>query len=53
MTTSGTTAIMLSLMALDLKEGDHDNSFIAIQSFVLNNQDDALFLKGKNDVEMI
>ena len=38
---------------LDLKEGDHDNSFIAIQSFVLNNQDDALFLKGKNDVEMI
>lgn len=38
---------------LDLREEDHDNSFIAIQSFVLNNQNDALFLKGKNDVELI
>jgi hypothetical protein len=38
---------------LDLREEDRDNSFIAIQSFVLNNQDNALFLKGKNDVELI
>jgi len=38
---------------LGLTEEDRDNSFIAIQSFVLNNQKDALFLKGKNDVEMV
>jgi len=39
--------------SLNLEEADKDNSFIAIQSFVLNNSDKALFLKGKNDVEMV
>lgn len=38
---------------LELREEDRDNSYIAIQSFVLNNQNDALFLKGKNDVELV
>tara|TARA_B100000809_G_C15082086_1_gene509994 strand:- start:98 stop:1378 length:1281 start_codon:yes stop_codon:yes gene_type:complete len=38
---------------LGLKEEDKDKSYIAIQSFVLNNQDNALFLKGRNDVELI
>ncbi len=38
---------------LDLREVDKDNSYIAIQTFVLNNQKSALFLKGKNDVELV
>jgi len=38
---------------LNLKEEDKDNAFISIQSFVLNNKNEAVFLKGKNDVELI
>ena len=38
---------------LNLKISDRDNAQIAIQSFVLSNHKDALFLKGKNDVELI
>ena len=38
---------------LGLREEDNDKSYIAIQSFVLNNRKDALFLKGKNDVELV
>jgi hypothetical protein len=38
---------------LNLKEEDKDNAFISIQSFVLNNKNDAVFLKAKNDVELI
>ena len=32
---------------------DRDNAHIAIQSFVLSNQSDSLFLKGKNNVELM
>lgn len=38
---------------LNLKVSDRDNAHIAIQSFVLSNQNDSLFLKGKNDVELM
>ena len=38
---------------LGLTEEDKDNSYIAIQTFVINNQKDAMFLKGKNDVELV
>jgi len=38
---------------LNLKIADRDNAHIAIQSFVLSNHDDSLFLKGKNDVELM
>ena len=40
-------------VSLRLKAEDKDNSYIAIQTFVLNNQTNALFLNGKNDVEII
>jgi len=40
-------------LKLNLLEEDRDNAYISIQSFVLNNKNDALFLKGKNDVEMV
>ena len=38
---------------LNLKIVDKDNAYIAIQSFVLSNHEDTLFLKGKNDVELM
>ena len=38
---------------LNLKIADRDNAYIAIQSFVISNQTDSLFLKGKNDVALI
>jgi hypothetical protein len=38
---------------LNLKIADRDNAHIAIQSFVLSNHNDSLFLKGKNDVELM
>jgi hypothetical protein len=38
---------------LSLKIADRDNAYIAIQSFVLSHHNDSLFLKGKNDVELM
>jgi hypothetical protein len=40
-------------LKLGLDEDDKDKSFTAIQSFVLLNKNDALFLKGKNDFELV
>jgi hypothetical protein len=38
---------------LNLKFSDKDNAYIAIQSFILSNHNDSLFLKGKNDVGLM
>ncbi|HIP37117.1 MAG TPA: TerB family tellurite resistance protein [Crocinitomix sp.] len=38
---------------LNLTDEDTDKSYVAIQTFVINNKNDVLFLKGKNDVEVI
>ncbi len=38
---------------LGLSDEDNDKSYIAIQSFVITNRENVLFLKGKNDVELL
>lgn len=38
---------------IGLKNGEKDKAFVAIQSFVLANNNQAPFLRGKNDLELI